>query len=393
MKYRIPQLATKRDCTGCMACVDSCAQHAVSSYRDEDGHIYVRLNNDKCVGCLKCEKVCQGRDNYQGNNQLAESFPFAAWTKDSILRKQSTSGGVFAAVAKKVLLEGGVVVGASFDGRYGKHIVIERCEDLGKLQGSKYVQSSTEGIFEEIKHYLPDKKVLFSGVGCQVAAVLSYFANSKYKDNLYTMDLICGGVPSDLLMEKFFEMKKGLNSITSFRTKRKYELRGIVDGTEQVLGYGVLPLAGFAAEMTNRYSCYHCKYAYAHRNSDITIGDLWGNVCFEEEKANGISLAIAHNERGMALLEVPYVEKHPIEWSYFLQHNHRLFTGYMPVPLLRKQLPRNAKMMSNGLFARAYSSSVGITHPFLFLDRCYRALYKRVSHYVVINKVKKMLSK
>lgn len=392
MTKRLPQLADIHDCTGCMACVDSCAQKALNSYRGDDGHLYVRLNEDKCVGCLKCEKVCKGRDLYQGNNDLKESSPFAAWTSDSVLRSRSTSGGVFAAVAKKILQDGGVVVGSSFDGRYAKHIVIEKYEDLKNLQGSKYVQSNTEGVFNEIKKYLPERKVLFSGVGCQVAAVLSYFANSSHKDNLFTMDLICGGVPSDLLMVKYFEMKKGLDAISSFRTKRKYELRGIIDGKENVLGRGALPLAGFAAELTNRFSCYDCQYAYAHRKCDITIGDLWGNVGFGEERENGLSLAIAHNERGLLLLKESDLNIHPIKWRDFLPYNGRLVIGKAPIPYLRKTLARNACKLTNATFAEVYSSTVGINQPVFFLDRCIRALQNRFLRHINNKKIREILS-
>lgn len=331
-------------------------------------------------------------DLYQGNNDLKESSPFAAWTTDSLLRSRSTSGGVFAAVAKRILQDDGVVVGSTFDGRHAKHIVILQYEDLNKLQGSKYVQSNTEGIFNEINKYLPERKVLFSGVGCQVAAVLSYFANNAHKENLYTIDLICGGVPSDLLMSKYFETRQDVEAITSFRTKRKYELRGKVNGVEQVLGRGALPLSGFAAEQTNRFSCYHCQYAYAHRMSDITIGDLWGDVGFDQEKEKGISLVIAHNDRGLTLLAGANVENHSIEWSKILQHNHRLVIRYMPMTLLRKQLPHNAKKMSNELFAEAYSSTAKMNHPFLFLDRCFRALQSRIVKQINKKQIRKILT-
>lgn len=392
MTKRLPQLADIHDCTGCMACVDSCAQKAICSYRGDDGHLYVRLNEDKCIGCLKCEKVCKGRELNKGCNDLKESSPFAAWTADSGLRIRSTSGGVFAAVAKRILQDGGVVVGSTFDGRHAKHVVIERCDDLYRLQGSKYVQSNTEGIYNEIKNNLPIRKVLFSGVGCQVAAVLSYFSNSPYKDNLFTMDLICGGVPSDLLMEKYFEMKEGLNAISSFRTKRKYELRGFIDGKEEVLGRGALPLAGFAAELTNRFSCYDCQYANAHRKCDITIGDLWGNVGFEEEEDNGLSLAIAHSGRGLSLLKESNLNLHPVKWRYFLQYNGRLVIGKTPIPYLRKTLARNACKMTSATFAEVYSSTTHINHPIFFLDRCIRALQSRFLKRVNNKKIKKLLS-
>ena len=390
MTKSIPQLATINDCTGCMACVDSCSVHAIVSYRGDDGHLYVSVDQKSCVGCLQCEKTCQNRLNYKGNNKLEQSRPFAAWSKDATLRSKSTSGGVFAAIAVKVIQEGGVVIGAAFDGRYARHIVIESQDDLYKVQGSKYVQSNTEGIFKEIEKHLPNRRVLFSGVGCQVAAVLSFFANSPYKKNLYTMDLICGGVPSDVLMEKYFATKPGLEAISSFRTKRKYELIGKVNGEEQPLGKHALPLAGFAAELTNRFSCYHCQFAFAHRQSDITIGDLWGEVGFEEERENGISLVIVHNERGEELLKEAAIKYTSIEWKSFLYKNARLAIGETLMTLLRKRLEKNIKQMDNELFVETYTSTVTLEHPLLFLDRCFRKLKRRMEkrkHKSIINKL------
>ena len=389
MTKGIPQLATINDCTGCMACVDTCPVHAITSYRGDDGHLYVSIDKNTCVGCLKCEKVCHNRLNYKGDNRLEQSRPFAAWAKDNALRSKSTSGGVFAAMATKILSEGGVVVGAAFDGRHAKHILIDRIEQLNQLQGSKYVQSNTEGIYLQIAEHLAQHKVLFSGVGCQVAAVLSYFSNHPNKNNLYTIDLICGGVPSDVLMEKYFATKPSLEAITSFRTKRKYELKGKVNGEEQPLGKRALPLAGFAAELTNRFSCYHCQFAFAHRQSDITIGDLWGEVEFAEERENGISLVIAHNERGEALLKESDVKYTPIEWKSFLFRNARLVIGETPMTLLRKRLERNIKQMSDGLFVEAYTSTATPKHPFLFLGRFYRKFKRKM----VRRKNKSIISK
>ena len=53
-----PNLANKKECTGCLACVSSCNKNALSSYIDEEGHLAVRCNTEKCVLCHNCEKVC-----------------------------------------------------------------------------------------------------------------------------------------------------------------------------------------------------------------------------------------------------------------------------------------------------------------------------------------------
>lgn len=393
MNKRLPILASELECTGCFACIDMCNFNALKSCRGEDGHLYVHLNETNCIGCLKCERVCLGRQAFVGDNNLKESLPFAAWSKDLDLRSRSTSGGVFAAIAYGVLKDGGAVVGAVFDGRHAKHILIETVEQLTQMQGSKYVQSNTEGIYQIIKKRLSQQKILFSGVGCQVAAVLSFFSNHPQKENLYTIDLICGGVPSDILMTKYFVSNSGLESITSFRTKRKYELRGILNGVEQSLEKKALPLAGFWSELTNRYSCYDCKYAFAHRKSNITIGDLWGEVGYNEEIERGISLVIVHNKVGQLLVDNASIEKHSIEWKKFLYHNARLVIGKSKVPFLRKRLSNNVKTMRDKLFVEAYTSQMTFSHPFLFCERCLRIIRQKIVRLCKIITIKNILEK
>lgn len=393
MTKGIPQLATINDCTGCMACVDTCPVHAITSYRGDDGHLYVSIDKKTCVGCLKCEKVCHNRLNYQGNNKLEQSRPFAAWAKDNTLRSKSTSGGVFAAMATKILSEGGVVVGAAFDGRHAKHILIDRIEQLNQLQGSKYVQSNTEGIYLQIAEHLAQHKVLFSGVGCQVAAVLSYFSNHPNKNNLYTIDLICGGVPSDVLMEKYFATKPSLEAITSFRTKRKYELKGIIDGKEEVLPCLSLPIAGFRAEQTIRYTCYECPFAFAHRASDITIGDLWGESVPAEECSKGVSLVIIHTEKGRLLLQDTNIIDKELAWEKILSANKRLVYGRSPITCLRRNLARNYRKMDGAKFSRVYTLTSRPKHPLEFAIRIWVYVSKKLNNYHCQKFVKKIIRK
>lgn len=393
MTKRLPQLADINDCTGCMACVDSCNKSAIKSYRGEDGHLYVHVEQKLCVGCLQCEKICQGREKLRGNNGLKLSQPYASWTLDNKLRSKSTSGGVFAAIAKKIILEGGVVVGASFDGRYAKHIVIDSVDELINLQGSKYVHSNAEGIYREIKKYLPYRKVLFSGVGCQATAALSYFSNHPNKNNLYTIDLICGGVPSDLLMQAYREDNPQIEALTSFRTKRKYELRGIIDGREEVLPSNSLPLAGFRAEQTIRYSCYNCPFTFAHRASDITIGDLWGENVPEEECNKGVSLAIVHTEKGRILMQATNVTSIELVWKNILYANKRLVYGHTPISCLRRNLVRNYLKKDSSEFCRLYTLTSTPKHPLEFATRVWVYLLNKLNKQRSQKYVKRLIRK
>lgn len=69
-----------------------------------------------------------------------------------------------------------------------------KLEEALSFNNSKYVESSLGDITKKIDKMLSDnKKVLFVGVPCQVAAVKNYINDNKKMNNLLTVDLICHG--------------------------------------------------------------------------------------------------------------------------------------------------------------------------------------------------------
>ena len=221
-----PQLAKIKTCTGCLACIDSCSQNALSKYIGSDGHFYVKCNENKCILCHKCEKVCPVINdlNYSSNN-IKHSTPFSIYCTDKTIYDCSTSGGAFAAIAYNFIKEGGYVCGAVLIQNKVKHIVSNQPSDIRLMQGSKYMQSDTEGIYKVIANLLQQNiKVLFCGMGCQTAAIISYFKDKRYINYLYTIDMICGGVPSSHLVKKFITHEKQYKYIAGFRKKEKYVL-------------------------------------------------------------------------------------------------------------------------------------------------------------------------
>ena len=332
------ELAKYKDCTGCMACVDSCNHNALKTSLNEEGHIVPLLDKDKCVNCGLCEKACPVVTKLR-YSESPIAIAFAAWAKDKSVRKNSATAGAFSAMAQYVLSQEGVVCGASnVDGIHVKHICIEDINELYKLQGSKYTQSHTDGIYKTIYNYLKqDKLVLFSGTGCQVAGLYGYLKNRKYTGCLITVDLICGGVPSRLLIDKFIEGEPyQVKQIVSFRTKEngwaprgfKYNLK-VLDANDIIHDYTNernLISTGFACEMTNRYSCYKCLFAGTHRMSDFTIGDYWGVSDFKQQHYEGVSAVIAHSNESIAFLDEvnKYLEMHSADLSDIVAHNKRI---------------------------------------------------------------------
>lgn len=88
---------------------------------------------------------------------------------------------------------------------------------------------------------------------------------------------------------------------------------------------------GFCSELTNRYSCYNCRFVGLERKSDFTIGDLWGDKKFPREHYNGLSLVVAHQETSIQLLNQmsEYLHCEPIEANDAVRHNYRLVSGKM----------------------------------------------------------------
>lgn len=59
MKREIPILfERKEDCCGCTACAAVCPRDAIQMAADEEGFLYPKINEELCVACWQCRKVC-----------------------------------------------------------------------------------------------------------------------------------------------------------------------------------------------------------------------------------------------------------------------------------------------------------------------------------------------
>ena len=273
-------------CCGCFACGDACPKSAIKYKKDKDGFLYPYIDETKCINCGKCLKVCP-RLNSQKNK--FEQKGFVCYSKNESIYNNSASGGIFSELARYVLENDGVVFGAAFVNLKVKHIRIDNLEELYKIQKSKYIQSDLRGIYLICKKELKlNKLVLFSGTPCQVTA-LRNFLGREY-DNLITCDLVCHGVPSQKIFDKYIayenKMNKGKIIDFTFRCKLKkrssthtfrYVIKRDNGQTKDKIGnyYDSPYLMGFQKHIFLRESCYDCKYANIDRVGDITLGDFW----------------------------------------------------------------------------------------------------------------------
>ena len=150
-----------------------------------------------CVNCGQCEKACPVIQ-IENNNRCEKSQ--AAWSKDEEIILKSSSGGIFSELAIEILNENGIVYGVGWENGEVKHKRIDKKENLKELRVSKYLPSFVgESYRQVIKDLKNNKKVLFSGTPCQVAALNKIVKN----DNLITLDLICHGMPSYKAYKKY----------------------------------------------------------------------------------------------------------------------------------------------------------------------------------------------
>lgn len=264
------------------------------------------VNEKLCIDCGICVKKCPVLTDVTRYNSLQI---YASKIKDEDALFRSTSGGVFYELAKLILGKKGVVFGCAYDENLvARHIYVDNLEDIKKLQNSKYVQSNLEGIFAKVKEFLQSNTpVLFCGTGCQVAGLKAFL--SKDYEHLYTADIVCHGVPSPKLFEKYLgwlEKKTG-DKITyfNFRSKKSHGWQHYFQydtKTKSKVTYGLFDpyYNAFISSKTIRESCYSCKFANTQRPADITLGDYWGIEQAHPDfySSKGVSLVLVNSEKG-----------------------------------------------------------------------------------------------
>ena len=304
----------RANCSGCSLCSLVCPQASIVMREDEEGFIAPIIDDNTCVNCGLCYQMCPC--NVKQSSEITPLY-YAAAIKDEGLLKHSSSGGMFIALATAFIHQGGFVCGCVFNEKMqAVHVVTDRLEEVEKMMGSKYVQSSITESLCVVKNLLQEgKKVLFTGTACQIAAVKKYTKNGT---NLFCVDILCHGVPSPLYLKKYVDYletkHRGRVSRLEFRNKEKrgwgsehrtyYE----IDKNGTIKGYRPnLPsyFCAFFWGLNLRESCYHCKFTGTNRISDITIGDFWGYWSyFKKEFPQGISIMSINSPKGSELLDL-----------------------------------------------------------------------------------------
>ncbi len=285
-KY-LPKLSSEDKCTGCCACYNACGKGALIMKEDQFGELHPFVNENLCVGCGMCERACPELES-NAIKRYNKPEIYCCWLKNAKDRKESTSGGAAFAISSAIIEKGGHVWGAAYDENMSlRYQEANTIEELRPIQKSKYVQSYVWDCYQKIEKELKaGDLVLFTGTGCNVKGLRTYLR--KDYDNLYTMDLVCHGVPGQGIFKKYIAWleEKYLDKVINYTPRNKGE-----DGQERAyysqatfkhIGDVKLELednsyfVGFQRDLFLRTNCFHCTANGERRYADFTVADFWG---------------------------------------------------------------------------------------------------------------------
>lgn len=154
-------------CTSCQLCSAVCPVNAIEIRLDIERFYKPFIDNKKCIDCGKCISICNKYDNsIVMSNEYKKVC--AAKSKDKDILLKSTSGGIGTHLAEHLIKEGYKIIGVTYNYKLdtAENIIIEKAEDLYKIQGSKYIQSYSEKIYKEVFKNLKDEKYAIFGLPC-----------------------------------------------------------------------------------------------------------------------------------------------------------------------------------------------------------------------------------
>lgn len=301
-------------CTGCSACAQVCPVNCISMKYDTEGFFYPNVDEDACIHCYLCERTCPVHIAPKTIQVLKEnSTAYALICQDDKMLQSSGSGGAFSLMAKLVLENGGVVMGAAWTKDWQvEHLAAYTWEQYLQIAGTKYVQSSIGSTFRLTRELLKSgKTVLFGGTGCQIAGLQSFLKKSY--SGLITVNIACYGVPSPRVWEAYLEELRVYHKLGEIRDvvfRKKINNSSLImsiEGTHdtyQTYVYGDPFGWGLVNDVINRPSCEHCLFKGAASNSDLTIGDARGLEEFDSSACveRGISIITANTEVGLQIV-------------------------------------------------------------------------------------------
>ncbi len=296
-------------CYGCSACYAICPCDAIKMTEDNEGFIVPKIENTKCIHCGRCYKICPALEEPEANydNKIYAGFHnnYEVWSN-------SSSGGAFCAICEIFGDEETYVFGAKFDYKTKaiEHSCVKNVSLASEFSGSKYVQSSNNESFKEIRELLRNNKVIYAGTPCQVAGLLSFLRDID-SSNLLTISVMCNGVGSPKVFRDYLNAieREEKSRILDYRFRNKniclgihnlYRSTVVFESGKKISSNKDKFVNCYLQKIVCRPSCFSCPYNDVINKGDIIIGDFKKQYDYVKNAPydrNG-SIIISHTDKG-----------------------------------------------------------------------------------------------
>lgn len=306
-----------RACTSCQMCAAVCAKNAITIQLNEDGFYRPYIDEDKCVDCGLCTKVCYKFDanvKVTNTDALDKLKVYSAQYKSASILEKVTSGGVADALAKELVKQGFVCIGVTYndDRHRAEHVIASTVGETDAFRGSKYIQSYSLDAFKSLVKNARTTKFAIFGLPCHIYAAHQFLSRRNLRDNCLLIDLFCHGCPSMLVWNKYeqkikTQVKNKKFDEVQFRSKvRGWGTFYVVVVVEGVRAFISSPKQDefyslFFSDHVLNDACSDCKLRSTMEYTDIRLGDFWGKRFLNDRK--GVSAVAITSERGQMLFE------------------------------------------------------------------------------------------
>lgn len=325
------------NCTSCQMCGAVCPKDAISIKLDEQGFYRPVIDDEYCIDCGLCTKVCYKFDEdvrMTSDKDLLQMPLYAAYAKDDEIITNTTSGGIADLLAHQLLAEGYKCIGVIYNDEKvrAEHVVVDSEEKIVAFRGSKYIQSySFEGL-KELVRYCGEQKYAVFGIPCQIYAVHRFLERKKLRNKTVLIDLYCHGCPSMHVWTKYQnKIKQDINKSkfdqVNFRSKVKgwgrfYMFEIIVEGIRVFMSSPKRDefYTLFFSDHVLNSACHDCKLRSTLAYTDIRLGDFWGNLYATNKR--GVSAVSLVTELGRNLFTkiLPRVDTKKHSYHKFLPY-------------------------------------------------------------------------
>jgi len=368
-------------CMGCSGCVAACPFDALTMTHDKLGYYRPEINEEACTECGLCVRMCPAIIlPKKPSLETPTVHAFVGNNAEEVMK--STSGGIFALLARDIIQQKGKVAGVAWTNDLtAESILISSENDIPLLQKSKYVQPWAGNLFRRIREELRGgTTVLFSGLPCQCAG-LRAFLRKKY-ENLIVVDILCGMAPSQAFFTSYLNENWGIGNVSKYEFRYKdsehkwhehYSKVTLRNGWTQINSRWTDPYQLVYHDHTMcPFHCESCRYQEVPRYGDLSIGDFWGISRHDENipTDQGVSVVLVNTQKGQDLLDRVMRKGYAYfteETSNSVGQNGFAFDGHGFASINRDVFYR--EFWASGSFTKAYNAVNWSAHPETHLNQ------------------------